>query len=89
MCCTTRSVGCGRWLTLVNLDRLLLLITASKGRLLAMVPRLAVSTFLGFLIAEPLTYRSSSPKSMRKRRFSAGGAPFFRVGQPTVVAPGV
>ena len=89
MCCTYRSAECGRWLTLVNLDRLLLLITASKGRLLAMVPRLAISTFLGFLIAEPLTYGSSSPKSARKRRFIAGGAPFLRIGQPTVAAPGV
>ena len=49
-------------LTLVNLDRLLLLITPSKGRLLAMVPRLAISAFLGFLIIEPLTLRIFQPE---------------------------
>jgi hypothetical protein len=41
--------------TLANIDRLLLLVTASKKWLLAMLPRLAISVFLGFLIAEPLT----------------------------------
>ena len=49
-------------LTLANIDRLLLLITASKGRLLAMLPRLAISALLGFLIAEPLTLRIFQPE---------------------------
>jgi len=49
-------------LTLANIDRLLLLITASKGRLLAMAPRLAISALLGFLIAEPLTLRIFQPE---------------------------
>jgi uncharacterized protein DUF4407 len=49
-------------LTLVNLDRLLLLITASKKQLLAMIPRLAISALLGFLIAEPLTLRIFQPE---------------------------
>ncbi len=49
-------------LTLANIDRLLLLITASKSRLLAMLPRLAISALLGFLIAEPLTLRIFQPE---------------------------
>jgi hypothetical protein len=49
-------------LTLANIDRLLLLITASKSRLLAMIPRLAISLLLGFLIAEPLTLRIFQPE---------------------------
>src|SRR5215469_15861390 len=49
-------------LTLVNIDRLLLLITASKGRLWAMIPRLLISALLGFLIAEPLTLRLFQPE---------------------------
>jgi hypothetical protein len=49
-------------LTLANLDRLLLLITASKKQLLAMIPRLAISALLGFLIAEPLTLRIFQPE---------------------------
>ena len=49
-------------LTLVNRDRLLLLITASKGHLLAMVPRLEISAFLGYLIAEPLPLRIFQPE---------------------------
>jgi hypothetical protein len=49
-------------LTLANIDRLLLLITASKGRLVAMLPRLAISALLGFLIAEPLTLRIFQPE---------------------------
>jgi hypothetical protein len=39
---------CG--LTLVNFDRLLLLITASERRLLAMVRWLAIPAFLGSLL---------------------------------------
>jgi hypothetical protein len=59
---TTWSVDFGRWpscgwLALVNLDRLLLLIAASKRRRLAMVLQLAISALLGLLIAEPLTLR--------------------------------
>jgi hypothetical protein len=49
-------------LTLANLDRLLLLITASRKWLVAMLPRLAISAFLGFLIAEPLTLRIFQPE---------------------------
>ena len=49
-------------LTLANIDRLLLLITTSKNRLLAMIPRLAISALLGFLIAEPLTLRIFQPE---------------------------
>jgi hypothetical protein len=48
--------------TLANLDRLLLMVTASKKWLLAMLPRLAISVFLGFLIAEPLTLRIFQPE---------------------------
>ena len=48
--------------TLTNIDRLLLLVTASKKWLLAMLPRLAISVFLGFLIAEPLTLRIFQPE---------------------------
>jgi len=53
----------GFWaLTLANIDRLLLLVTSSKSRLLAMIPRLAISALLGFLIAEPLTLRVFQPE---------------------------
>jgi Domain of unknown function (DUF4407) len=49
--------------TLANLDRLMLLVTSSKKWLLAMLPRLAISVFLGFLIAEPLTLRIFQPET--------------------------
>jgi hypothetical protein len=49
-------------LTLVNIDRLLLLVTGSRSRLWAMVPRLFISALLGFLIAEPLTLRIFQPE---------------------------
>ncbi len=49
-------------LALVNIDRLLLMITASRSRLWAMIPRLLISALLGFLIAEPLTLRIFQPE---------------------------
>jgi hypothetical protein len=56
------AIGLFWALTLANIDRLLLLITASRNRLLAMLPRLAISALLGFLIAEPLTLRIFQPE---------------------------
>ena len=42
--------------------RPLLLITASMGRLLVMLPRLAISVLCGFLMAEPLSLRIFQPE---------------------------
>ena len=55
-------IGAFWGLVLANMDRLLLLVTASRNRLLAMIPRLAISLLLGFLMAAPLTDQVFGPE---------------------------